>query len=361
MKRKCTQCGKEEGEKYVESEKRVVDFSPRSSVCKKCKCEYMANRKQFLKESEEEYIVPDLAKSEDEKHLTFEGWEHIWPHITDEDILLGLDIMQSAGLRVHELLDLRMDDFDFRNSTLKVRSLKKRKKRPPYEIPIRPDIMEEIIRRNKDTCFKCISYDKLYATFKTAIKHVGLRERLSLHSLRHLCAMRMKRAGGDIAQIAKLLRHERERDVTMGYLHTNIEELKDLAKKSWQDQIWLWNPSVITYLYWGGEPIDSPMGNIYVCNSYNASLYWAKKMGKDLDITPKIMKGKPKSKLLVRLRKELRGDEDGLILLPKSNHNVRSYELFSLDKLDIEHIEVSPWDYTEEERKFYWWVYEYQR
>lgn len=384
MKRVCTQCGREEGDSVeIKGVIRETEFSPRSSWCKNCRNIWMGNRKLFLKEKGIKYMNPKRVKwNDEEKLLSKDEWESIWPHIKDPDILLAFDIMQSSGLRVHELLYLRMKDFDFRKGIAKVNTLKQKEKRPEgHTIPMRPDILSEIQRRDKDPLFS-IGYDALYDEFKRIGKKVGINPRLALHSFRHLCAMRLNKAGGSTLQIARMLRHAygtggREA-VTLGYLHTNLDELKDLARRSWKEQIWLWDNYKITNLYWGtiedrqnipykGQntivwkehkgimffkgKVEGREGIAGMTNSFDEAKFHAKRLGTKFNRELMVVKITPSVGVSVidpgTEPDQYKWDScDAFVYKGSGAHNGKTYNLLSPEKFNFEVLENINFEYS---------------
>jgi hypothetical protein len=153
-------------------------------------------------------------------------------------------IMLDCGLRVTECVTLKYSNFDFKNKTLTVRTLKKRKKNSidlekTRTIPISDRLYEclaDYIRTQSTTnpdnyLFTSVNGEN-HLTRKALnrvcerfrIKYPGFSN-LHPHALRHTFATQHLASGTELHNIKEMLGHEKY-DTTLIYAHTPIEILR---------------------------------------------------------------------------------------------------------------------------------------
>lgn len=142
---------------------------------------------------------------------------------------LILTLLASTGLRSRELLELRVEDIDFTNRVIKVRSAKYGKERlvtAPQEVF---DELAAWIKLNQlkpgDRIFK-LSYTGLYKKIKRLAEKAGIEPaRVRPHVLRHTFATLAIRRGLSLPSLQRLLGHSDIR-TTQVYLHLTIDDIK---------------------------------------------------------------------------------------------------------------------------------------
>lgn len=144
--------------------------------------------------------------------------------------LLGL--LYSAGLRVGEVVRLRVDDLDAERGLIRVRSGKGRKDR--YTLLSRKALhdVREYIRLYGPTTWlfpgarptRHITVRTAQHVVATARKKAGITKRASAHTLRHSFATHLLEAGTDLRHIQELLGHASTR-TTQIYTHVTRRDL----------------------------------------------------------------------------------------------------------------------------------------
>lgn len=125
-----------------------------------------------------------------------------------------LRLCYGMGLRVSELVALKVKDIDGANMQVHLRRAKGKKDR---YVPLPTSILEQLRTyfkeyRPKEHLFEG-QYGGAYtarsaqAVFKQALKRAGINKDIGIHSLRHSYATHLLEAGTDIAFIQKLLGH----------------------------------------------------------------------------------------------------------------------------------------------------------
>lgn len=150
----------------------------------------------------------------------------------------------SAGLRVSELVGLRVDDIDSKRMMILVRQGKGKKDRM---VPLSSKLLETLRDyfrkyRPKEYLFEGTCPQKPYSTrsaqiiLKEAKFRAGIRKGGSIHSLRHSFATHLLESGTDIRYIQSFLGHNNLK-TTMRYTHVSqfkIETIKSpLDKLNW--------------------------------------------------------------------------------------------------------------------------------
>ena len=147
-----------------------------------------------------------------------------------------------TGMRRGEILNLKWDWIDLKKGYITVTKTKSGKDR---NIPISSELMQELIKLNKDrkTDYVFVNpltqmpYGKIDKSFKTVLEKVGI-ENLRFHDLRHTAATRMVAAGVEIIIVQDILGHSDIR-TTMRYAHPMperkvkaIQALSNYGKKA---------------------------------------------------------------------------------------------------------------------------------
>ena len=139
-------------------------------------------------------------------------------------------ILCYTGFRISELLELTPFNYDAKAQTLtggmKTKAGKNR------VVPIHPVILPIIIRRleQRGDYIICessgarVPWNKYRAYFSTIAEGLGMPE-ATPHWCRHTFATRLHAAGADELATKRLLGHA-NKDVTEGYTHTDLEQLK---------------------------------------------------------------------------------------------------------------------------------------
>jgi integrase/recombinase XerD len=141
---------------------------------------------------------------------------------------LMVKLMYSAGLRLSELLHLKVEHFDFSTNHGWVRQGKGNKDRI---FIIAKNVKEELLEfiQNNDLKYKDLifqSYDgskmssmSVQKLVKKAAKKTGIKKRVHPHALRHSFATHIMEHGNDLVSLQSLLGHKSP-ETTMVYVHT---------------------------------------------------------------------------------------------------------------------------------------------
>jgi site-specific recombinase XerD len=147
---------------------------------------------------------------------------------------LILMFLYYAGLRMHELINLKWDDLDFERKIIQLDIAKGGHQRTiflheklvesleKFKIPRTGFIFES--NRGKKYCEETIG-----KIVKNRAKRAGIQKNVHPHMLRHSFATHLLEAGADIRYIQKLLGHK-SLQTTQIYTHVANKDIKNLAK-----------------------------------------------------------------------------------------------------------------------------------
>lgn len=165
-----------------------------------------------------------------------------------------IELLYDSGIRVSELVNIKLSDLDLINSTLKTMGKGSKERIIPIgeyacsvlEIYInnyRNDILK---KRNSDYLFPSkkenhITRNGFFIILKDIAKKVGIKNTLSPHTLRHSFATHMLDNGADLRSIQELLGHSNI-STTQIYTHVSNKHLRDVydkfhphARKEWDN------------------------------------------------------------------------------------------------------------------------------
>jgi site-specific recombinase XerD len=150
--------------------------------------------------------------------------------------------MSDLGLRVSEVVALKLDDIDWRRGLLTVRGGKGRRGRTlplptllgraitAYLHHGRPASADRhVFLRHRAPVAAPVTHTLIRGVFRRAYAAAtGRTESVGTHVLRHTAAMRMRAAGQSLKGIADVLGH-RSLDTTTIYVKLDVEALRDVA------------------------------------------------------------------------------------------------------------------------------------
>ncbi len=169
-----------------------------------------------------------------------EVWQKHFRGKRERDRLL-LALFAYAGLRRSELLGLDWDDVDLERRLLRVRKAKGGRQRVvpihPALVPLFVDYLAFRVGDPEPALFtgvqgKRLSVTILTQTFLRYARAAGVteRKRVTPHTLRHVFASELLRAGANLRQIQELLGHK-HLDSTQRYTRVTAHELRGAVKR----------------------------------------------------------------------------------------------------------------------------------
>ena len=144
----------------------------------------------------------------------------------------------SAGLRVSEVVNLKLSDIDSSRMQIMIQCAKGKKDRYVNLSPVLLDILRAYVKEYKPApkafVFESEQTGKPYPTrtvqqvFNNALKKAGIKKEVGIHSLRHSFATHLLDKGTDIKYIKDLLGHFNI-TTTERYLHVSKQQLVNIV------------------------------------------------------------------------------------------------------------------------------------
>jgi integrase/recombinase XerD len=146
-----------------------------------------------------------------------------------------LTLMYSAGLRVSEVVKLRLMDIDFQRKLIHIRGAKGRKDRYTILSDVAVETLHEYLKEygrskylfsshNREKHITTRSVEKI---FLDACKKVGVKKNATAHSLRHSFAIHLLESGVGLRYIQELLGHKSSKTTEI-YTHVSNNELSKI-------------------------------------------------------------------------------------------------------------------------------------
>jgi integrase/recombinase XerC len=158
-----------------------------------------------------------------------------------------MELLYSTGIRLNELVNLSIDNFDERNMVIKVRGKGRKERIIPIGIHAVGAVFAYLEKRDKyfeekemdndmDVIFNAKNGKKLYPALvnriaEKYISKVSEIKKKSPHVLRHSFATHMLNHGADIRAVKDLLGHA-SLSTTQIYTHVSVERLKEVYNKA---------------------------------------------------------------------------------------------------------------------------------
>jgi site-specific recombinase XerD len=203
------------------------------------------NPAQVLRTPKKREALPDVLDSRELARLLRaverdDVWERHFAGKRERDRLL-LALFAYAGLRRAELLGLDWDDVDLERRLLHVRKAKGGRQRVvPIHPALAPLFLDYLSTRPRDpepALFTGVQGRRLSQTIMTQTflryaRAAGVteRKRVTPHTLRHVFASELLRAGANLRQIQELLGHK-HLDSTQRYTRVTAHELRGAVKR----------------------------------------------------------------------------------------------------------------------------------
>jgi site-specific recombinase XerD len=207
----------------------------------------ISTQRQFL--AALKHLMADLPELEfDTEMLLLPRRERQLPKVLSTEEVIGilkkasnlkhlviLSLLYSGGLRISELINLKVTDIDFDRKQIHLRRAKGRKDRyvglSKYLEPTLRQYIENykpesfLINGQSGPQYTSSSVRKLLSR---AAEKAGIGKRVHPHMLRHSYATHMLENGIDIRHIQELLGHKKP-ETTMIYTHVTTKQLTDIA------------------------------------------------------------------------------------------------------------------------------------
>jgi integrase/recombinase XerC len=156
-----------------------------------------------------------------------------------------LETMYSTGIRVSELVALRIEDVDFMGEALQVRGKGKKERLTPIAPTALAAIRRYLEMRKSDTKWEGSNRELLFVNkhgqalstrsvrrkLDKYLRECGLDPAISPHTLRHSFATHMLNNGADLRSVQELLGHQ-SLSTTQVYTHLTTTRMKESYEES---------------------------------------------------------------------------------------------------------------------------------
>ena len=201
------------------SKKKIIKFSPADEI---------ETPKQ------EKYLPISMSEDEVERLLSSPNSNRI---IERRDKAM-IEILYATGMRISELVNLKLTDVDFNRSVLKVFGKGSKERLVPYGEKA-ADALDIYLRDRKRSDSKNvflssrgsqITRGAFWQRIKIYIKRENLKSSISPHTLRHAFATHLLNRGADLRSVQILLGHS-DLSTTQIYTHIAKQRLGEILKK----------------------------------------------------------------------------------------------------------------------------------
>jgi len=170
--------------------------------------------------------------------LDSDSWPEGYPGMRDK---LIVEMFYSTGIRLSELVNLKVEDIDFQKSTIKVLGKRNKERLIPFSKKL--DVLIRDYLQLKDREFNFCPelfltnkgrkiYPKLvYLIVCSHLKDVTTLDKKSPHVLRHTFATHLLNNGAELNAVKELLGHA-NLSATQVYTHNTIDKLKRIYKQA---------------------------------------------------------------------------------------------------------------------------------
>ena len=150
-----------------------------------------------------------------------------------------LETLYGCGLRVSELVNLKISDLHFKEGIILITGKGNKQRLVPVGIPAEKQITtyltqvrptQQVMKKDSDILFlnrrgSKLSRQMIFYIIKNQVEKTGIRKNISPHSFRHSFATHLVQNGADLRTVQELLGHA-SITTTEIYTHLNREDLK---------------------------------------------------------------------------------------------------------------------------------------
>jgi len=182
-------------------------------------------------------------------YVEMEKMDKLFDNIEFMDNYIGqrnkliLELFYASGIRLSELVNLKIQDFDFVNSNMKVLGKRNKERIIPFTLKLKKnieaylDLREKNFPEVKENIFflthngKKIYQKLVYRIVNYYLSMITTVDKKSPHILRHTFATHLLEKGADLNAIKEILGHA-NLAATQVYTHNTIDKLKNIYKQA---------------------------------------------------------------------------------------------------------------------------------
>lgn len=151
---------------------------------------------------------------------------------------LVIELFYHTGIRLSELINIKISDIEFSNATLKVLGKRNKERLIPFSLDLSETIEMYLPYRNTSTEYLFVTekgmktYPKLiYRIVQKYLQKITTLTKKSPHVLRHTFATHMLNNGAELNAIKEILGHA-SLSATEVYTHNSLEKIKLVYKQA---------------------------------------------------------------------------------------------------------------------------------
>ncbi|MBQ1385830.1 MAG: tyrosine recombinase XerC [Erysipelotrichales bacterium] len=152
---------------------------------------------------------------------------------------VAAELLYASGLRVSELVSLRIEDIDFHDRMIRVLGKGSKTRMVPFYdeigdliqkyMNVRPDLTQEVLLENRNG--KPLTSRTVQNILDKASENAGLTVHVHPHMLRHSFATHLLDNGADLCVVQELLGHK-NLSTTQIYTHVTVDRLKEIYNRA---------------------------------------------------------------------------------------------------------------------------------
>ena len=184
------------------------------------------------------FVIDKLPRPQKDRKLPdvldFSEVKRIFSQVQNTKHRVMLMMAYASGLRVSELVQLRIEDLDIQRGLIHIRGAKGKKDRftilAPMMIPVLHRYAQEYRLGKSGWLFpsgfstKHLATRSIQAVFERAVEAAHIEKPVSMHSLRHSFATHLLESGTDLRYIQELLGHQSLRTTEI-YTHVSKRQI----------------------------------------------------------------------------------------------------------------------------------------
>lgn len=146
---------------------------------------------------------------------------------------LALMLLYYSGMRLHELINIKWEDFDFQRNLIHLKVTKGEKERVVFLHDNLKKFIQDFHLQTEGLVFhsnlgKKYNQRSVQAVVRLAARKAGLKKKVTPHTLRHSFATHLLEGGADIRSIQAMLGHK---NLQTTQIYTHVAN-KDMSKLS---------------------------------------------------------------------------------------------------------------------------------
>ena len=193
-----------------------------------------AFKKHLILVNVAQYIENIQYQRAEREYLNLQELEVLFSHIDVDIVKISVMTLAYTGVRISELKELKLDDVDLVNMTIKVMGKGSKQRIVPISDTLHKiltNYLATLHPQNSEYFFATKKTGRLSAQYvnkviRESVLKAGFTKKVSAHTLRHSFASHLVKSKVDLATLQRLLGHSNVRTTSV-YLHSDYDQLKE--------------------------------------------------------------------------------------------------------------------------------------